>query len=101
MLIVLVWAAVGHLFDYSENWQFVINTSTIIVTFLMVFLLQGFQNIDSLVMHLKLIEPIVATKIASNRLINAQDSTQEKARTIAEIAVPNLPYNNLGTPQCP
>ena len=39
VLIVLVWAAVGRLFDYSENWQLVINTGTTIVTFLMVFLI--------------------------------------------------------------
>ena len=63
----------GPLFDYSENWQLVINTGITIVTFLMVFLIQRSQNKDSLVMHLKLNEPIAATKGASNRFINAQD----------------------------
>ena len=75
VLIVLVWAAVGPLFDYSENWPLVINTGTISVTFLMVFLIQRSQNKDSLVMHLKLNEPIAAAKGASNHLINAQDFT--------------------------
>jgi len=70
------------LFDYSENWQLVINTGTTIVTFLMVFLIQRFQNKDSLVMPLKLNEPIAATKGASNRLINAQDFTEEEAEVL-------------------
>ena len=52
-------------------------------------------------MHLKLNEPIAATKDASNHFINAQDFTEEEARTIAEVAVPNLPYSNLGTPPRP
>ena len=52
-------------------------------------------------MHLKLNEPIVATKGASNRFINAQDFTEEEARTIVEVAVLSLPYSNLGMPPCP
>ena len=77
VLVVLVWAAVGPLFHYSENWQLVINTGTTIVTFLMVFLIQRSQNKDSLVLHLKMNELIAATKGTSNRLINAKDFTEE------------------------
>jgi low affinity Fe/Cu permease len=75
---VLAWAVTGPLFSYSQNWQLVINTGTTIVTFLMVFLIQRGQNKDSLVLHLKLNELIAATKGASNRLINAQDFTEEE-----------------------
>ncbi|GAB3835773.1 low affinity iron permease family protein [Hymenobacter jeollabukensis] len=75
---VLVWAITGPIFKYSEDWQLVINTGTTIVTFLMVFLIQRGQNKDSLVLHLKLNELIAATKGASNRLINAQDFTEEE-----------------------
>ncbi|OON66930.1 low affinity iron permease family protein [Hymenobacter sp. CRA2] len=75
---VLAWAVTGPLFHYSENWQLVINTGTTIITFLMVFLIQRGQNKDSLVLHLKLNELIAATKGASNRLINAQDFTEEE-----------------------
>lgn len=75
---VLVWAITGPLFNYSETWQLVINTGTTIVTFLMVFLIQRGQNKDSLVLHLKLNELIAATKGASNRLINAQDFSEEE-----------------------
>jgi low affinity Fe/Cu permease len=81
-LTVLVWASIGPLFKYSETWQLVINTGTTIVTFLMVFLIQRAQNKDSLVLHLKLNELIAATKGASNRLINAQDFSEEEIRLI-------------------
>lgn len=82
--IVLVWAVTGPLFQYSENWQLVINTGTTIVTFLMVFLIQRAQNKDSLVLHLKLNELIAATQGASNRLINAQDFSEEEIRILHE-----------------
>lgn len=76
--VVLVWALTGPLFGYSETWQLVINTGTTIVTFLMVFLIQRAQNKDSLVLHLKLNELLAAHKGASNRLINAQDFSEEE-----------------------
>ena len=78
VLIVLVWGITGPYFQYSETWQLVINTGTTIVTFLMVFLIQRAQNKDSLVLHLKLNELIAATQGASNRLINAQDFSEEE-----------------------
>ncbi|WP_317191903.1 low affinity iron permease family protein [Hymenobacter rubidus] len=80
--IVLVWGITGPLFHYSETWQLVINTGTTIITFLMVFLIQRAQNKDSLVLHLKLNELIAATRGASNRLINAQDFSEEEIRTL-------------------
>ena len=80
--IVVVWALTGPLFQYSETWQLVINTGTTIVTFLMVFLIQRAQNKDSLVLHLKLNELLAATQGASNRLINAQDFSEEEIRTL-------------------
>lgn len=80
--IVLVWALSGPFFHYSETWQLVINTGTTIITFLMVFLIQRAQNKDSLVLHLKLNELLAATKGASNRLINAQDFSEEEIRLI-------------------
>ena len=82
--VVLVWAVTGPLFGYSETWQLVINTGTTIVTFLMVFLIQRAQNKDSLVLHLKLNELLAATQGASNRLINAQDFSEEEIRTLHE-----------------
>ena len=80
--IVGVWAVTGPLFNYSETWQLVINTGTTIITFLMVFLIQRAQNKDSLVLHLKLNELIAATQGASNRLINAQDFSEEEIKLL-------------------
>ena len=68
-LIVVIWAATGPLFGYTETWQLVINTGTTIVTFLMVFLIQKAQNKDSIAIQLKLNELIAANKGASNRLV--------------------------------
>ena len=82
LALVVIWAATGPLFHYSETWQLVINTGTTIITFLMVFLIQRAQNKDSLVLHLKLNELIAATKGASNRLINAQGFTEEEINLI-------------------
>jgi low affinity Fe/Cu permease len=48
---VVIWAAAGPLFKFSETWQLLINTSTTIVTFLMVFLIQNSQNRDGQAIH--------------------------------------------------
>ena len=77
VLVVVAWAATGPMFGYSETWQLVINTGTTIVTFLMVFLIQRSQNRDSAAVQLKLDELIAAKKGASNRLIGAEDLSEE------------------------
>ena len=73
LLVVLVWAMTGVLFDYSEGWQLSINTGTTIVTFLMVFLIQNTQNRDSQVVQLKLDELIRAVRAARNELVELED----------------------------
>jgi low affinity Fe/Cu permease len=73
LAIVLVWAATGPLFQFSETWQLVINTGTTIVTFLMVFIIQHAQNKDMRAVQLKLNELIAAVEGASNRLIDVED----------------------------
>jgi low affinity Fe/Cu permease len=81
-LVVLIWAATGPLFHYSETWQLVINTSTTIVTFLMVFLIQRTQNKDSLAVQLKLNEIVAALQGASNRLVNVEDLSESELSTL-------------------
>ena len=75
--VVVAWALTGPLFHYSDTWQLVINTSTTIVTFLMVFLIQHTQNRDSMALQLKLSELIIAMQGAENRLATAEDMTDE------------------------
>lgn len=81
-LTIVVWAALGPLLGFSENWQLVINTGTTIVTFLMVFLIQRAQNKDSLATHLKLDELVAAHKGASNRLVSAEDLSEEDLKRL-------------------
>jgi low affinity Fe/Cu permease len=78
LLVVLVWAISGPLFKFSQTWQLVINTGTTIITFLMVFLIQNTQNRDSLAMHLKLDEIIRVLDAADDRLMRAEDETDEE-----------------------
>lgn len=54
LLTLLVWAATGPLFHFSDAWQLVVNTGTTIITFLMVFLIQNAQNEDTRELHAKL-----------------------------------------------
>jgi low affinity Fe/Cu permease len=80
--IIVVWAASGPLFGYSNTWQLVINTGTTIVTFLMVFLIQRSQNKESLALQLKLNELVAALQGASNRLIDVEDLTEDELKTL-------------------
>ena len=75
---IVIWAVTGPLFNYSDTWQLVINTSTTIVTFLMVFLIQNTQNRDTLALQIKLAELIIAVRGAHNRLATAEDLTEEE-----------------------
>jgi low affinity Fe/Cu permease len=77
-LIIVVWAIVGPIFHYSDSWQLVINTSTTIVTFLMVFLIQNMQNRDAKAIHLKLDELIRAKKGARNNLMMLETLSEEE-----------------------
>jgi low affinity Fe/Cu permease len=79
---VIIWAIVGPVFHFSEDWQLIINTGTTIITFLMVFLIQKSQNKDSLAIQLKLNELVAAHEFASNRMVSVEDMTEEELKTI-------------------
>ena len=79
---VVVWAATGPYYHFSETWQIVINTGTTIVTFLMVFLIQQSQNKDSLAIHIKLNELLAAHELASNRVVAVEDLDEQELQIL-------------------
>ena len=78
VLLVIVWLGSGPLFDYSDTWQLIINTSTTIITFWMVFIIQHTQNRDTEAMQIKLDEMIRATRGAHNALMDLEDADEEE-----------------------
>ena len=85
--IVVVWAATGPVFKFSDTWQLVINTGTTIITFLMVFVIQQSQNKDTLAIHLKLNELIACDAAANNRLIDVEDLSPEELAVLKKFYV--------------
>ena len=77
-LVIVCWSASGPFFDFNDTWQLVINTSTTIVTFLMVFLIQNTQNRDQLALQVKLAELIVRMPGAPNWLADAEDLSEKQ-----------------------
>jgi low affinity Fe/Cu permease len=89
VFVVVLWAATGPLFRFSDTWQLVINTGTTIITFLMVFLIQNTQNRDAHAVHLKLDELIRANKHARNSLLGLE------AMSDADLADLQLEFERL------
>ena len=84
MLVIVVWGITGPLFHYSDTWQLVINTSTTIVTFLMVFLIQNTQNRDSEAVQIKLDEIIFRMQNARNTLLDLEELDEDHLNAIRE-----------------
>jgi low affinity Fe/Cu permease len=108
--IVLAWAASGPLFGFSDTWQLAINTSTTIVTFLMVFLIQSTQNRDAEAVQVKLDELIRVTKGAHVALLDLEeleetelDAIRSEYETLAERARADLRRGkeDTGSPELP
>ncbi|MBI4036794.1 low affinity iron permease family protein [Candidatus Daviesbacteria bacterium] len=77
LIIIGTWALTGPVFGFSDTWQLIINTSTTIVTFLMVFLIQNTQNRDAKAMQIKLDELLRGVKGARTSLVDIEDLSDE------------------------
>lgn len=95
---IVVWAITGPLFGFSDTWQLIINTSTTILTFLMVFLIQNTQNRDARAIHLKLDELIRSIQAARNDLLDVEnlsdealDQLQQEFQRVASARAPQRP----------
>jgi low affinity Fe/Cu permease len=78
VVVLVVWAASGPFFHFSDTWQLIINTGTTIINFLVVFLIQNTQNRDAKALHLKLDELIRSHHPASDDLIDIQKLSDEE-----------------------
>jgi low affinity Fe/Cu permease len=87
--LIIIWAFSGPLFGFSDTWQLVVNTSTTIITFLMVFLIQNTQNRDSEAIQVKLDELIRAMKGAHNSLLDLEELEEDELDKI------RAPYQEL------
>ena len=72
LLLIALWGLSGPIFGFNDTWQLVINTSTTIITFLMVFLIQNTQNRDTDILHLKIDELLLVTKEAQNAMLGLE-----------------------------
>lgn len=84
VVLVLVWGATGPVFGYSDTWQLVINTSTTIITFLMVFLIQNTQNRDTEALQVKLDELIRSIKEARNEVLDLEELDEKELDEIRD-----------------
>jgi low affinity Fe/Cu permease len=80
--VIVVWAALGPVYHYSDTWQLVINTATTIVTFLMVFVIQNTQNRDAKAIQLKLDELLRGVKGARTGLVRLEELTDEELKDL-------------------
>jgi low affinity Fe/Cu permease len=84
LILILTWGVTGPAFGFSDTWQLVINTTTTIVTFLIVFLIQNTQNRDAKAIHLKLDELVRATADARNELVDIEELADDELEKLRE-----------------
>ena len=84
LVIIFVWLLTGPIFHFSDTWQLVINTSTTIITFLMVFLIQSTQNRDQEALQIKLDEVLRSMENAHTVLLDLEELDDEELDMIRQ-----------------
>lgn len=84
LIVIISWGISGPIFGFSDTWQLVINTSTTIITFLMVFLIQNTQNRDAKAIHLKLDELLKGVKGARTGMVDIENLSDDELEKLHE-----------------
>ncbi|HEX5169098.1 MAG TPA: low affinity iron permease family protein [Cyclobacteriaceae bacterium] len=87
IFIIVAWLISGPFLNFSDTWQLIINTSTTVITFLMVFFIQQSQNKDTMAIQLKLNELLACQKRASNRLIDIEDLSNDELEVLKKFYI--------------
>ena len=90
IILIFLWGLSGPIFHFNDTWQLIINTSTTIITFLMVFLIQNTQNRDTDILHLKIDELLRVTKEAQNAMLGLESLDLNQLEELRK------KYRNLG-----
>lgn len=93
IILIILWGLSGPIFHFNDTWQLIINTSTTIITFLMVFLIQNTQNRDTDILHLKVDELLRVTKEAQNAMLGLE------ALDLKQLEALRKQYRSLGEGQ--
>lgn len=81
IVIVVLWAVTGPIFKYSDTWQLVMNTTSSIITFLMVFVIQHTENKDMIALQVKL-DALIEKSEVTNKLIDIEELSDEELEKI-------------------
>jgi low affinity Fe/Cu permease len=84
LVLILLWGLSGPYFHFNDTWQLIINTSTTIITFLMVFIIQNTQNRDNDMLHIKIDELLRVSKAAQNAALDLEDLGSKDLETLRE-----------------
>jgi low affinity Fe/Cu permease len=83
-VVVFAWLCSGPAFQFNDTWQLIINTTTSVITFLMVFIIQNAQNRDSIALNLKMDELLLLHKSTNKDLINIEDASQDELENLKQ-----------------
>lgn len=78
------WVVIGLWFGFPDWWQVALYSSSALVTFVMVFVIQHTQHRQVLALQRKLDELIRTTHHADNALIAVENATEDELEVLAD-----------------